>query len=131
MGMKLHTVHGAKLFQDSKSDWDDMAAEIALNHHEKWDGSGYPGHICNINREDISIGPGKKREEIPVSARIVALADVYDALISNRAYKHSWPEEEVLNYIDAERSKHFDPEIVDAFVDIHDVIKAISEKYSG
>jgi response regulator RpfG family c-di-GMP phosphodiesterase len=133
--MKLHTVHGARLFKDCKSDWDDMAAEIALNHHEKWDGSGYPGYIPedvfnnNLSIDDIT-GPGKKEEEIPLPARIVALADVYDALISRRYYKNSWPEEKVLDYIEAGKNKHFDPDIVDAFMDIYDVIKAIREKFS-
>jgi response regulator RpfG family c-di-GMP phosphodiesterase len=112
-----------------------MAAEIALNHHEKWDGSGYPGYIPedvfnnNLSINDIT-GPGKKEEEIPLPARIVALADVYDALISRRYYKNSWPEEKVLDYIEAEKNKHFDPDIVDAFIDIYDVIKAIREKFS-
>lgn len=133
--MKLHTIHGARLFKDSNSDWDDMAAEIALNHHEKWDGTGYPGHIendlfdNNLSFDDIR-GPGKKEEEIPLPARIVALADVYDALISRRYYKNSWPEERVLDYIEGEKNKHFDPDVVDAFVDIYDVIKAIQEKFS-
>ena len=133
--MKLHTIHGARLFKDSNSDWDDMAAEIALNHHEKWDGTGYPGHITrdvfnnNFSTADIT-GPGKKEEEIPLPARIVALADVYDALISKRYYKNSWPEEKVVDYIEAEKDKHFDPDIVDAFIDIYDVIKAIREKFS-
>lgn len=133
--MKLHTIHGARLFRDSNSDWDDMAAEIALNHHEKWDGTGYPGHISrdvfynNFSIADIT-GPGKKEGEIPLSARIVALADVYDALISKRYYKNSWPEEKVVEYIEAEKDKHFDPDIVDAFIDIYDVIKAIREKFS-
>ncbi len=133
--MKLHTIHGAKLFKDSNSDWDDMAAEIALNHHERWDGCGYPGHIPpgafndNFSIEDMT-GPGKKEEEIPLTARIVALADVYDALISKRYYKNSWPEEKVLDYIEAGKNKHFDPDIVDAFIDIYDVIKAIQEKFS-
>jgi response regulator RpfG family c-di-GMP phosphodiesterase len=134
--MKMHTIHGARLFMDSNSDWDDMAAEIALNHHEKWDGSGYPGHISpdlfhkSITTSDITTAPGKREEEIPLAARIVALADVYDALISNRYYKKSWPEEKVLDYIESEKNKHFDPDMVDAFMDIYDVIKAIREKYS-
>jgi HD-GYP domain-containing protein (c-di-GMP phosphodiesterase class II) len=127
--MKLHTVYGARLFRDSNSDWDDMATEIALNHHEKWDGNGYPGHIENIFSDDVSIGKGKKGKEIPLTARIVGLADVYDALMSQRAYKDSWGEKEVLNYIETEKGKHFDPELVEAFMDIYDVIQAIREKY--
>jgi HD-GYP domain-containing protein (c-di-GMP phosphodiesterase class II) len=129
--MKLHTVYGARLFKDSTSDWDDMAAEIALNHHEKWDGMGYPGFIDNIYIDDMTYGPGKKGEEIPLTARIVALADVYDALMSKRAYKNSWNEEDVLKYIESEKGKHFDPGIVEAFLEIYDVIQAIRDKYSS
>jgi response regulator RpfG family c-di-GMP phosphodiesterase len=129
--MRFHTVFGARLFKDSSSDWDDMAAEIALNHHEKWNGSGYPGYIKNIYSENISIGTGKKEKEIPLTARIVALADVYDALMSKRSYKNAWPEERVLDYINAEKQKHFDPVLVDTFMEIYDVIKAIREKYSN
>lgn len=128
--MRMHTVFGARLFRDSSSDWDDMAAEIALNHHEKWDGSGYPGAIGDIYREDIPVLTGKSGYDIPVSARIVALADVYDALMSRRSYKKPWSEERVLDYIEHEKQKHFDPEIVEAFMDIYDVIKAIREKYT-
>jgi response regulator RpfG family c-di-GMP phosphodiesterase len=136
--MKLHTLYGARLFKKSNSDWDDMAAEIALNHHEKWDGTGYPGHIEDIFSDDVVTccdeilsRPGKKGEEIPLSARIVALADVYDALMSRRAYKESWEEKDVLDYIETEKGKHFDPELVDAFKDIYDVIKAIRQRYTG
>lgn len=129
--MKMHTIFGARLFNDSNSDWDDMSAEIALNHHEKWDGSGYPGHLNNDSSPFATAGPAKKGEEIPLSARIVALADVYDALMSRRSYKKEWPEEKVLAHIQAEKCKHFDPEIVDAFIDIYDVIKAIRAKYTG
>lgn len=129
--MKCHTIYGAQLFEKAeiKSDWDQMAGEIALNHHERWDGAGYPGHIASIFKKDVSFGPGKKGEEIPLTARIVALADVYDALMSRRAYKESWPEERVLEHIEGEKSKHFDPQVVESFFDIYDVIRAIRQKY--
>jgi HD-GYP domain-containing protein (c-di-GMP phosphodiesterase class II) len=128
--MKGHVILGARLFKDSTSDWDDMAAEIALNHHEKWDGTGYPGKINDIFAEAWNPGPGKKGTEIPLAARIVALADVYDALTSERIYKDSWPEEKVLRHIRKQRGKHFDPELVDIFFSIYDVIRAIKNKYS-
>ena len=130
--MKLHTIHGARIFQDRTSDWDDMSVEIALNHHEKWDGSGYPGYMADIFQGKLPTccGPGKKGAEIPVMARIVALADVYDALMSTRSYKAPWPEDKVLDLIETEKGKHFDPEIVYVFMEIYDVIKAISEKFS-
>ena len=128
--MKWHTIYGARLFKDSNSDWDDMAAEIALNHHEKWNGEGYPGNVTNIFSDKIPSGSGKKGEKIPLTARIVSLADVYDALVSRRSYKKRWPEERVLELVESEKGKHFDPEIVDSFLEIHDVIKAVRKKYS-
>jgi len=128
--IKGHVIMGAQLFKDSTSDWDDMAAEIALNHHEKWDGSGYPGKISDIHAKSCDPGPGKKEREIPLAARIVALADVYDALTSERAYKDSWPEEKVLRHITQQKGKHFDPELVDVFFSIYEVIRAIKNKYN-
>lgn len=113
--VKKHAEYGARLFRDTSSEWEDMAAEVALCHHEKWDGSGYPQGIGG--------------DEIPLPARIVALADVYDALVSRRSYKDSWDEEKILEFIRTERGKHFDPEVVDAFLAIIDIIRAIQQKY--
>jgi response regulator RpfG family c-di-GMP phosphodiesterase len=127
--MQYHTIFGAQLFANSDSDWEKMAKEITLNHHEKWDGSGYPGKIDNIMDENIVIGKGKKGAEIPLSARIVALADVFDALISKRIYKDPWEEDKVLYYIKEQTGKHFDPEIVGIFFEIYDVIRAIRSKW--
>ena len=127
--MKFHTIYGARLFENASSDLDEMAAEIALNHHEKWDGGGYPGHIEDIFSDRVSLGRGKQGEEIPLCARIVALADVYDALGSKRSYKEPLPEDQILEYIEAQSGKHFDPEVVRAFLQIHDVIVAIRTKY--
>ena len=127
--MKMHTIYGMELFSEKSSESDEIAGEIALNHHEKWDGTGYPG-ILNTNSDIYSFGRGKKGEEIPIYARIVALADVYDALFSKRSYKDSWSEESVLEYIKSERNKQFDPEVVDAFFSIYKVITAIREKYA-
>jgi len=79
--------------------------------------------------DEIIPGRGKKGEEIPLSARIVALADVYDALVSKRTYKESWEDERVLDFIESEKGRHFDPELVEAFMDIYDVITAIRAKY--
>lgn len=131
--MKLHTVYGAILFNDRNSEWDDMAAEIALNHHEKWDGTGYPGYVNNFANlpEKLPVKPGKRNQDIPVTARIVSLADVYDALMSIRSYKKPWAENEVIHHIQSQKNFHFDPEIVDVFLDVYDVIKAIRNKYSN
>lgn len=127
--MKFHTILGARLFQNPDSDLDMMSAEIALNHHERWDGGGYPGKIDDICRDQVHLGEGKRGEEIPITGRIVALADVYDALGSKRSYKDPLPEEEILEHIREQSGRHFDPEVVRAFLEIYDVIAAIKEKY--
>jgi HD-GYP domain-containing protein (c-di-GMP phosphodiesterase class II) len=127
--MKYHTIHGARLFYNKESDLDALSAEIALNHHEKWDGTGYPGTIDDIYRVDLPLGVGKQGEDIPIAGRIVALVDVYDALISRRVYKNPWTEEMTIDHIRTESGKHFDPAVVKAFFAIYDVITAIREKY--
>ncbi|MGD8492930.1 MAG: HD domain-containing protein [Desulfobacterales bacterium] len=134
--MKQHTVLGARLFSDRQSDFDEAAAEVALNHHERWDGSGYPGHV------DVQTGTaqkgtvpsdaqpqGKKGEQIPLYGRIVALADVYDALSSARVYKDAWDESKVLDTIESESGRHFDPELVDIFFASLDFLRAIQRRY--
>lgn len=128
--VKWHPVYGARLFCDSASDWDDMASEIALNHHERWDGTGYPGTIEDLRSVTRLSGLGKKGIEIPLFARIVALVDVYDALISQRIYKKGWPESKVLAYIREQKGEQFDPELVDVFFSIYQVIQAIHAKYA-
>jgi HD-GYP domain-containing protein (c-di-GMP phosphodiesterase class II) len=127
--MKLHVLLGACYFEDPLSEWDTLAREISLNHHEKWDGSGYPGAVGDLTLERLPGLPGKKGREIPLSARIVAVADVYDALSSKRAYKDAWEEDRVLHHMRVETGRHFDPEIVGIFFEIYDVIKAIKQKW--
>lgn len=127
--MKHHTVYGARLFENTNSELDAVSAEIALNHHEKWDGSGYPGKIHDLFSDDVQMGPGKQGEEIPITGRIVALADVYDALVSRRVYKEPFSEERSMDIIQEQSGKHFDPDVVDAFFSIYDVIIAIRGKY--
>ena len=127
--MKSHTIHGARLFKYVHSPWDRMAAEVALNHHERWDGRGYPGKIDNIFAREIRFGPGKRGKEIPLAARIVALADVYDALMSKRSYKDSWKEEQALRYIRVQSGRQFDPELVALFQRNYDTIRAIRRHY--
>jgi putative two-component system response regulator len=120
--MKTHTTLGRDAIQQAenslglKVDFLSIAKEIAYGHQEKWDGSGYPD--------------GLKGESIPVSARIMAVADVYDALISRRVYKDSMSHEKAIAIIADGRGSHFDPDIVDAFLSIQDDIKAIAERYA-
>ncbi|MFW5781748.1 MAG: HD domain-containing phosphohydrolase [Candidatus Muiribacteriaceae bacterium] len=131
--MKYHTIYGARLFRDPKSEMDRLSGEIALNHHEKWDGTGYPGYIkgdlYKNEIDEILMGKGKKMEEIPLFGRICAIADVYDALISKRVYKNAWSEDEVLDHFREQSGKHFDPELVECFFSIYDTIKAIRNKF--
>lgn len=123
--MKQHTVLGADLFISAQSDFDDSAKQIALNHHERWDGKGYPG----ISDENPNINKRKQGSEIPLYGRIVALADVFDALSSKRVYKDAWCEEDVLAEIRKGRGTQFDPELVDVFFDRLNNMKAIQQRY--
>ncbi|MFP4033821.1 MAG: HD domain-containing phosphohydrolase, partial [Desulfococcaceae bacterium] len=135
--MKQHTLLGARLFLNRQSDFDEAAAQVALNHHERWDGGGYPGHvdvdsglpIPEFRMED-GLPRGKRGEEIPLFGRIVALADVYDALSSARVYKDAWDEERVLSTIQGEAGSHFDPELVDIFFSCLENLRAIQDRYS-
>ncbi len=99
--MKTHTVIGARMFQGSSSPLLAVASEIALTHHEKFDGSGYPN--------------GQKGEEIPLAGRIVALVDVFDAITTKRCYKDKWPYEEGIAYIKTLSGTHMDPKLVELF----------------
>lgn len=127
--MQWHTVFGARLFLNTSSELDRMSREIALNHHEKWAGGGYPGRIPDLMASQVSMGTPKQGEEIPIAARIVSLADVFDALTSRRSYKEPWPDDKVLAMIQEESGRQFDPDVVAAFLSIFEVVKAIRAKY--
>jgi two-component system response regulator RpfG len=99
--MKDHTMIGYEILKDSPSKYLQLGAIIALGHHEKFDGTGYPY--------------GKKGDEIPLEARIVAVADVYDALVSERPYKNAWSIQAAIEYMESHSGKHFDPECFAAF----------------
>jgi putative two-component system response regulator len=119
--MKTHTRLGADAIEraephaDKPVEFLTIAKQITRWHHERWDGSGYPD--------------GLQREEIPVSARVMALADVFDALISPRVYKSALPLEHARDAIAAGRGTHFDPDLVDAFLAHFDEFRAIAEQY--
>ena len=100
--MRTHPRIGYDILKGSPSKYLSMGAIIALGHHEKFDGSGYPN--------------GLHGDDIPLVARIVAVADVFDALVSERPYKHAWPVGEGIDYLKAQRGRHFDPRCVDAFL---------------
>ena len=106
--MKTHTIMGAKILEGSKIKYLKAAEKIALLHHEKWDGTGYPY--------------GLKGKKIPLFARIVSIADVFDALTSDRPYRKAFSVEEAFEIIKNESGKHFDPELVEIFLKIKDEI---------
>jgi len=130
--MKWHSVYGAALFANTTSELDKLCSKIALGHHERWDGAGYPGRLpANLaEARELCLEP-ISGEDIPIEARITSLADVYDALISTRVYKDAWPEEQVVEEIMKGRGTQFDPEVVDVFAEIQDVLRAIRAKYQG
>ena len=92
-----------------------VAAELSRDHHEKWDGSGYPR--------------GLRGNEISLVGRITAIADVYDALLSERCYKQPWPEDKVLELLKQERGRHFQPELVDVILKSLPEIRAIYVRF--
>jgi two-component system response regulator RpfG len=114
--MQTHTTIGYDLLKDSMSKYVRMAAVIAHSHHEKFDGTGYPH--------------GLKGNDIPLEARIVAIADVYDALTSVRPYKAAWPTDEAFHYIEREKGKHFDGELAELFLARRDDVLTIGEQYA-
>jgi HD-GYP domain-containing protein (c-di-GMP phosphodiesterase class II) len=132
--MQKHTVYGAYLFNDPSSPLDALSREIALTHHENWDGTGYPGWLDpvtgNVEKADDEGNPlGKKGEEIPLGGRIVAIADVYDALCSKRVYKEAWAEDDVLSEMRKLSGSKFDPELIEIFFEIEPIIKQIKNQY--
>jgi response regulator RpfG family c-di-GMP phosphodiesterase len=132
--MQGHTWQGAKLFAEPSSDYDSLAAQVALSHHQNWDGTGYPSRteIAEMGIIDVATGvdsPGLKGEEIPLAGRITGLADVFDALVSRRVYKEPWDIEKVYAEIKSMSGKKFDPELVEVFFEILPAINQIRERY--
>ncbi len=117
--MKTHAAMGGnllrELFEKTGTEYLKVGYEIARHHHEKWNGRGYPD--------------GLRGEEIPVAARIMALADVYDAMSCKRCYKESFPDDRVRSIIIGEKGQHFDPRVVDAFMRQQDIWLSIKNRY--
>ncbi len=120
--MKLHVAHGHEAIAPAEAKMAERggaflryAREIIHGHHEKWDGSGYPQGLAG--------------DAIPISARLMAVADVYDALISKRIYKEAFPHQQAIDMILAERGRHFDPDVVDAVRDLEGTFRAIANQY--
>ena len=113
--MRSHCKVGYKILKDSSRPILKAAALVAYRHHEKWDGTGYPN--------------GTKGESIHIFGRITAIADVFDALGSDRCYKKAWDLEKILNLFKEEKGKHFDPKLVDLFLDNLDKFLLIRDKF--
>jgi putative two-component system response regulator len=114
--MKRHTVIGAQILGDHPSETIRMARIIALNHHEQWNGAGYPAGLAG--------------EAIPLAARITSICDVFDALITERPYKHAWPPAEAASYLRLEAGLRFDPLLVDVFLANLDEFVELAESLS-
>jgi putative two-component system response regulator len=112
--MKQHPLIGSQILKDSESGLIRLAEIIALNHHERWDGSGYPA--------------GLRGEEIPMAGRITAVADVFDALVSRRPYKKPLPLQEAMTVMGEGKGSHFDPRVVDAFFSIRVEIVSVKDR---
>lgn len=120
--MKQHTLYGSETIRQAQNflgedSFLQTADEIALNHHERWDGAGYPR--------------GLREEEIPIPGRFMALADAYDAIISLRGYKPALPHEEAVRIIGERRGTHFDPDVVDAFLEDREEFRRIADRFAG
>lgn len=114
--MKQHCRYGAEILGEHASEPLRTASTIALTHHERWDGSGYP--------------MGLKAEAIPLEGRIVAVADAFDALISERSYKRAWPVEEAVSFISLGAGSLFDPAIVSCFLDVLPQVLSVQARFS-
>ena len=111
-----HVIDQIKLAAGVSTEFLDTAREIAYSHQEHWDGSGYPQGLAG--------------EQIPLAARLVAIADAYDALTSHRVYREGAPHDKAVQQIFQERAAHFDPEMVDAFIEIQHEFRAIAQRYA-
>lgn len=114
--MRQHPSIGADIIGTHTSGVLQMARAVALGHHEKWDGSGYPNGLAGL--------------AIPLEARIVAIADVFDALTSKRPYKDAWPAEEAMAFIQSQSGRHFDPDLVEAFIPLLPELLAIRQRWA-
>lgn len=118
--MEKHCALGGSLFSNTTWELDVLAHDIALHHHQRWDGKGYTGTPDE---------PLRSGTDIPLGARITAIADVFDALVSRRCYKEAWPVDKAVQFIVEGAGTQFDPHMVEAFMEIQDTVLAIRERY--
>ena len=136
--MQTHSILGGRLFAEAATPYDEASRDVAIHHHEKWDGTGYPGRVAAESLEALPAelsanpeAPPLRGEEIPLFARIVAVADVYDALTSRRAYKEPWTAEQVAEFLRKESGRHFDPELVAIALELQGYFQSVRARFGG
>jgi response regulator RpfG family c-di-GMP phosphodiesterase len=136
--IQTHSLQGGRLFAEVATPYDAAARDVAVHHHERWDGKGYPGAIdpatlatLPAEIEALPEAAPLRGEDIPIFARIVAVADVYDALTSRRSYKEPWSDEKVAELLRKESGHHFDPEIVEIALGLLPYFRSVRERFAG
>lgn len=114
--MRQHPAIGAGIIGKQENELLQAARVVALTHHEKWNGSGYPRNRVG--------------KDIPIEGRIVAVADVFDALTSKRPYKEAWPIEQALDFLRKESGSHFDPDLIPRFLELVPEVTRVKNEYS-
>jgi response regulator RpfG family c-di-GMP phosphodiesterase len=134
--MEGHVLIGARLFRKARTPLDRLTYQIILDHHERWDGQGYPGWVDVETGLPLpgKAGPGgrvmgKRGEEISIFGRILAVADVYDALVSRKTYKDSFDESLSIQIMEQESGHHFDPEVVASLIARRNVLRKIHDRF--
>ena len=136
--MQTHSLLGGRLFAEAATPYDEAARDVAIHHHERWDGTGYPGvvepGVLGSLPVEFDANPPSaplRGEQIPLFARIVAVADVYDALTSQRSYKDAWTREQVSEFLLKESGKHFDPELVQIALELQGFFESVRARYAS
>jgi response regulator RpfG family c-di-GMP phosphodiesterase len=134
--MQTHSVLGGRLFADANNSYDEAMRDVTIHHHDKWDGTGYPGGVnaammaqLPVEFDTIPVAKPLRGLEIPLFARIVAVADVYDALTSKRAYKEPWTAEKVTELLRSESGRAFDPELVDIALELEEYFRSVRVRF--
>jgi response regulator RpfG family c-di-GMP phosphodiesterase len=136
--IQTHTALGGRLFCEATTPYDAAARDVVVHHHERWDGKGYPGAFAPgdlaalpVELQSLPAATPLAGEDIPLFARIVAVADVYDALTSRRSYKEPWSDEQVAELLRKESGRHFDPEIVEIALGLLGFFRSVRERYAS
>jgi HD-GYP domain-containing protein (c-di-GMP phosphodiesterase class II) len=134
--MEGHVLGGARMYANPFTPLDELTLKVIMDHHERWDGQGYPGWV-DLNTGKPLPGKagldgrilGKKGEEISIYGRVVAVADVYDALSSRKVYKEAFDQVLAIQIMEQESGHHFDPEVVESFTAVKPILNKIKNQY--